>query len=118
MLNEHASTKTVRGTRGELHLNGRRVGDISVAGWDASWTFGRFEPGDDFSAFAPVFGRWSLLMHEDEAEPLSRAASEELRDAEREMDAIRARVFFPADGIWHDVAQLNIDGELIEWKEF
>ena len=57
-------------------------------------------------------------MHDDEQEPLSLDAAEELREAEKLMDQVRARVYFPADDAWHDVAQLNIDGGLIEWKEF
>lgn len=107
-----------RGTAAILHLDGQSVGAVMVQGWDASWTFGQFTPDAAFSAFAPIFGRWSLLMHEDEAEPLSADAADALRDAENQMDRVRARVYFPADDAWHDVAQLNIDGGLIEWKEF
>ena len=57
-------------------------------------------------------------MHEDEHAPLSEAASQELRDAEQQIDRIRVRVHFPDCGVWHDVAQVNIDGGLIEWKEY
>lgn len=118
MLRGPTHPRAVKGARGVLHLNGTRVGDVVVYGWDASWTYGRFTPGDAFGRFATIFGRWSLLMHADEREPLSRAAAEELREAEQQMDAVKARVFFPDDEDWHDVAQLNIDGDLIEWKEF
>src|SRR3982750_3508519 len=118
MLPERIHPQTTRGTRATLHLNGTCVGDIEVYGGDASWAYGRFTPGESFGDFAPVFGRWSLLMHADEREPLSRAASEELREAERQMDAVKARVFFPGGGGGDEVAQLNIGGDLIEWKEF
>lgn len=107
-----------KGTEAILYLDGRPAGAVVVQGWDASWTYGQFSPGDEFSAFAPIFGRWSLLMHEDEAEPLSAAAAEALREAERLMDRVRARIYFPTDDAWHDAAQINIDGNLIEWKEF
>lgn len=106
-----------KGTRATLHLNGTAVGSIQIKGFDTSWTYGHFEPLDGFAAFAPVFGRWSLLMHDDEHRPLDGAAAIELRETEREMDALRARVYFPDDDTWHEVAQLNIDGTLIEWKE-
>jgi hypothetical protein len=106
-----------KGTRACLHLDGEHVGDVVIKGWDASWTYGVFEPAEAFAAFAPVYGGWSLLMHEDEHRPLDPAAAEALREAERRMDRIRARVYFPDYDAWHDVAQLNIDGGLIEWKE-
>jgi hypothetical protein len=109
--------KTHRGAHAMLHLNGSAVGAIKVQGHDTSWTYGQFEPLAAFGEFAPIFGRWSLLMHDDEHQPLTCAAAHELREAERAMDSVRARVHFPDDDAWHDVAQLNIDGSLIEWKE-
>jgi hypothetical protein len=118
VLNDRTIRQVAKGTRAVLHLNGTGVGDITVTGWDASWTYGHFAPGEAFGQFATIFGRWSLLMHEDEHEPLSHAASEALRDAERLMDTVHARVYFPDEDSWHEVAQLNIDGGLIEWKEF
>src|SRR4051794_27109010 len=93
LLHEPTHPQAAKGARGVLHLNGARVGEIVVYGWDASWTYGRFTPLDGFGRFAPIFGRWSLLMHADEQEPLSRAASEELREAEQQMDAVKARAF-------------------------
>lgn len=111
------SSKAAKGARATLHLNGTPVGSIRVKGFDTSWTYGHFEPHDAFAAFAPVFGRWSLLMHDDEHKALDGAAAIELRETEREMDALHARVYFPDDDSWHEVAQLNIDGTLIEWKE-
>jgi hypothetical protein len=112
------SSATIRqGTHATLHLNGSAVGAITVQGQDTSWTYGEFHPVAAFGQFAPIFGRWSLLMHDDEQLPLSIAAAYELREAEKAMDLLRVRVYFPEDNVWHDVAQLNIDGTLIEWKE-
>jgi hypothetical protein len=104
-------------SRAELFLNGEKVGTVNVRGWESSWGIGDFEPDDAFSPFAPVFGEWAMLMHEDADARLSPAASEELNAAERAMDSIRARLFFPDRNEWRDVRQINIDAELIEWKE-
>ena len=101
-----------------LYLNDTEVGMINVRGWDDSWGFGEFLPGDAFSSFAPHFGRWSLLMHADDgAERLSRAASEELRDAEVAIDRLHAKLYLSKVGRWRTISQLNIDGRLVEWKE-
>ncbi len=118
MIVEKSSADIRKGTHAVLHLNGSAVGSIIVQGRDTSWTYGEFEPLAAFEQFATIFGRWSLLMHDDENEPLTIAAAYELREAERAMDTLRARIHFPDDDAWHDVAQLNIDGTLIEWKEF
>jgi hypothetical protein len=99
-----------------LHLNGTPVGAVRIKGSADSWSFGRFTPTSAFSKFAPLFGRWSLLMHADLGEQLSVAASEELRQVEYEIDALRAKLFFPEQNEWKRLAQLNIDGQLIEWK--
>jgi hypothetical protein len=114
---EKSSARIRQGTHATLHLNGSAVGAIVVQGHDTSWTYGQFQPLAAFGPFAPIFGTWSLLMHDDEHQPLTIAAAHELREAERAMDSLRARVHFPDDDVWHDVAQLNIDGTLIEWKE-
>ena len=106
------------GAVGSVHLNGIPVGTVTVTGWDASWGFGRFCPDGGFSQFAPAFGRWSVLMHADGDGRLSPAASAALARAENAMDAIKARLFFETDGIWVDAFQLNIDGDLLEWKEY
>ncbi len=108
---------THKGAHATLHLNGSPVGAIVVQGHDTSWTYGMFEPMAAFGEFAAIFGRWSLLMHDDEHQPLTTAAAHELREAERVMDTLRARIHFPDADSWHEVAQLNIDGTLIEWKE-
>jgi hypothetical protein len=112
-----AGLVTARGGRAVLHLDGEPVGDVIVNGWDGSWGYGTFLPGEHFSEYAPLFGLWSLLMHADEGR-LSHAASEELVQAETQMDAIRTRLFFPQNQQWTDVVQLTIDGELLEWKEY
>jgi len=106
-----------------LFLNDRDVGTVKVKGWDDSWGFGEFSPGEGFSQFAPRFGAWSLLMHADDGSDdpahgrLSGAAAEELRQVEQEIDRIQARLYLVAPQEWRPVAQLNIDGPLIEWKE-
>lgn len=103
--------------QGELYLDDTLVGRVIVKGGDSSWYFGEFQPLDAFAAFAPLFGRWSLLMHADEdADRLSTAASEELREVEQAIDRVRARLRIIDTGEWKDLTQLNIDGELIDWK--
>jgi hypothetical protein len=107
------------GSRGDaaLYLNDERVGDVVVQRTEDSWSHGTFSPGEGFAKYAPVFGRWSLLMHADGGgERLSAAASEELRRTEYEIDRLRAKLKFEEDGEWVNCAQLNIDGPLIEWK--
>jgi hypothetical protein len=106
-----------------LFLNDREVGTVKVKGWDDSWGFGEFSPGEGFAHFAPRFGAWSLLMHADDGSDdpahgrLSGAAAEELRQVEQEIDRIHARLYLIGPEEWHPVSQLNIDGPLIEWKE-
>ena len=104
------------GACARLLINGNDVGQIVVQGWDSSWAFGRFSPHDSFSQYAPVFGLWSLLMHDDEESPLHETASAALADAERQMDALHAEVLFAEHDLRIPVGQLNIDGELVEWK--
>ena len=101
-----------------LYLNDEPVGDVVVLRTEDSWSHGTFLPGEGFSKYAPVFGRWSLLMHADAGggERLSAAASEELRRTEYEIDRLRAKLHFRGKGEWVTCAQLNIDGPLIEWK--
>jgi hypothetical protein len=93
------------------------VGLVTVTGWDASWGFGRFQPDPAFASYASAFGLWSLLMHADGGR-LSREAAAELAVAENRLDRIRAKIFFPHDGVWVDAIELNIDGDLVEWKEY
>ncbi|QOV87668.1 hypothetical protein [Humisphaera borealis] len=104
------------GTQACLIINGTDVGRIVVKGWESSWAFGTFTPLAAFSEYAPLFGVWSLLMHDDEHAPLHETASAALAEAERKMDALHAEVHFPDRDLRVPVGQLNIDGELIEWK--
>ena len=107
------------GTVGIVHLNGSPVGTVTVTGGDTSWSFGRFTPGPGFEPFAPAFELWSLLMHDGGAgSRLDRATAADLAVVENAMDRIRSRLFFPADDAWVTPFQLNIDGELLEWKEY
>jgi hypothetical protein len=102
----------------ELYIDNQRVGQVEVRRWEHSWGFGQFLPNDAFAAFAPLFGQWSLLMHADEDQlSLSEAASQELARVERAIDALHVKLYFPAAGEWHQVGQVTIDGELIDWKE-
>jgi hypothetical protein len=118
-IERRAGQTTPRGSRAVLHLNGEPVGDVLIKGWDGSWGYGNFLPGERFSEYAPLYGLWSLLMHADEAdEKLSDAASQELSRAENSLDAIKSKLFFPKNQQWVNVAQLNIDGDLLEWKEY
>ncbi len=89
---------------------------IRAKGSDASWSFGEFRPNDDFAAFAPLFGSWSLLIHDDEKSPLAREAADELRQVETALDGLRAHLHFKSSDQSVAITQLNIDGELIEWR--
>ena len=106
-----------------LYLNDTDVGAVRVKGWDDSWGFGEFSPGERFTRYAPWFGAWSLLMHADDdgddahSSRLSRPISIELRRIENEIDRIHARLFLVGPKEWRKISQLNIDGPLIEWKE-
>src|SRR5947208_3181288 len=112
------TTMLNRGTRAHLYLNDKDVAAIVVNRFDNSWTFGEFTPSPAFGEFAPLFGQWSLLMHADgDAEPLSEAAADELREAENALTRIRAKIFLPDSNEWCSPAEVNIDGTLIEWKE-
>jgi hypothetical protein len=105
-------------SKARLVLNGKDVGLVKIRGWQASWGFGEFQPNDQFAEFAPIFGNWSLLMHADDDEQrLTPAASEELRRAECQMDALRALLLLGDTQEPRTLRQVNIDGNLIEWKE-
>lgn len=102
----------------ELYLNDRKVGVVAIRGRESSFGMGDFFPNEEFAHFAPLFGRWSLLMHaEDADERLSADASDELRDVELAIDALQARLFNLQTSEWHEIGQINIDGPLIEWRE-
>jgi hypothetical protein len=105
------------GARAKLFIKGQHVGDVCVQGLDSSWGYGEFTPNNCFSEFAPLFGTWSLLMHADEASAvMSQAASEELRKIETALDALKAELHWYESEKVLAVTQLNIDGNLIEWK--
>lgn len=101
----------------ELHLDGEHVGAIVVERSHDSWTFGRFTPNDNFVPFAQRFGWWSLLIHEDAGESLNRRTALELRRAEKALDSLHVRLREADTDTWHAVWQINIDGQLAEWKE-
>src|SRR4051812_33655587 len=104
--------------RAELFLDGTKVGDVLCKSSDNSWHFGEFTPNAEFARFSTLFGQWSLLMHADEdADRLTDAASQELREMEIAIDRVRARLHLLDTGEWRDIQQLNIDGDLIDWKE-
>lgn len=106
------------GSKAKLFLDGVDVGIVTVLGTTDSWSFGDFAPNERFSDFAPTFGQWSLLMHAEDDQPqMSRDASEELRRVEYAIDALHARLFEVQREKWIDIAQINIDGPLIEWKQ-
>jgi hypothetical protein len=102
-----------------LFLNDQEVGTVHAHGGDTSWGFGEFSPNDTFSFYAPLFGAWSVLMHaEDDSDRLSREAAIELAKAEETLAALRARLFFPQDQQHIRIAELTIDGDKLEWKEY
>ena len=108
-----------RSGRAILLLNGEAVGEVNTKSWDASWYFADFSPNDAFSQFAPIFGSWSLLMHaEGDADRLSRENAEELARAEALLDSIKAQLVFLEDQQRVNVAQLTIDQNQLEWKEY
>jgi hypothetical protein len=100
-----------------LFINRKDVGSVFVKSLADSWGFGEFKPNAAFAEFAPIFGGWSLLIHADDGERrLSEAASDELRAAELAIDALHTKLHLERESEWVDLSQLNIDGELIEWK--
>lgn len=103
--------------RAELFLDDTKVGDVVCKSSDNSWHFGQFTPNAEFTRFATLFGQWSLLMHADEdSDRLTDAASDELRQVEIAIDRVKARLHMLDTDEWRDIDQLNIDGDLIDWK--
>lgn len=101
----------------ELYLNGICVGRIAARGASDSWEYGEFTPSEAFSRFAPYFGAWSLLIHEDDDQKTMLPETlEELRDAEVAIDSIRAELQWLDPPQRTALQQINIDGALIEWK--
>ena len=110
-------TPFVEGSVAELRLNGKRVGTVEVRGSSDSWSWGYFHAEPAFVEFAPLFGIWSLLMHaDDESRRLSRAAADELRQAEIKIDSLHGELFWPEQQRLTPAWQINIDDKLVEWK--
>jgi hypothetical protein len=106
----------VPGISAELLLDGVVAGKVTVQGISDSWGHGLFEPAPGFTRFAPLFGSWSLLMHADEdSDKMSNDLADELRTIESDMARLRA-AFRAADREELQLALVNIDGPLIEWK--
>jgi hypothetical protein len=104
--------------KAELYLNGVHVGTVVASGASDAWGYGEFTPLDAFKQFAPLFGAWSLLIHEEDGQSRApREALDELRDAEVAMDSLRAELHWidPAEHV--EVRQVSIDGPLIEWRQ-
>ena len=107
----------IRRGHAKLYINDDYVGDVAVQGTEDSWSHGNFRPQPQFTKYAPLFGRWSLMMHADGPnEPISQPARDELRSIEFKIDRLAARLHFIESDTWVPCSQLNIDGRLIEWK--
>jgi hypothetical protein len=99
-----------------LYLNGEAVGTVEAEGSTVSWGFGHFAPDEAFSKFAPLFGAWSLLIHEED-DQASEEALMELRGAELAIDALRAELLWTDTQQRTRIRQVTIDGGLIEWNQ-
>jgi hypothetical protein len=107
------------GTIAELYLDNKYVGDVVYQRSEDSWSHGEFHPHPAFAPFAELFGRWSLLMHADDTDDRrTDATRDELRKVEHEIDRLRAKLHFVEGDEWLTCAQVNIDGPLIEWKQY
>ena len=103
---------------GQLYLNDEFAGEVLIRGWEGAWGFGEFRPCDNFQKHAALFEQWSRLMHVNEsADQLSRDIAEQLRKVECALYRIRARLFLMDSKTWRQISILNIDSNLIEWKE-
>lgn len=101
-----------------LFLNDHDVGVVEVKGWDDAWGFGDFAPGEAFDRYAQHFRSWSELLHADHADHrLTDADRDALRRVEYEIDRLHVKLFLVEAKEWRQVAQVNIDGPLIEWRE-
>lgn len=105
-----------KGDSGELVIDGTVVGMVTLTGFDGTWCFGEFRANREFEKFATLFGAWSLLIHDDEDRRLSPEAAEELRITEAAIDRLDAHVKDPHSGERTRIRQLNIDSNLIEWR--
>jgi hypothetical protein len=100
-----------------LWLGGGAVGRMTPCGKNGPWHFGRFAPAPSFGRFAPRFAEWARVMHARSDVPLTDEQRAKLADIERSIDALRAWCAEPGRTSRRRIAQLNIDGEMIEWKE-
>ena len=101
-----------------LYLDDAHVGAVQVHSFDDAWGFGDFIAGPGFAQYAPLFQRWSQLMHADDVgDPVCAETSEALRDVECAIDAIRVKLYLTNANEWRTITQLNIDGPLVEWRE-
>jgi hypothetical protein len=101
-----------------LFLGKHDVGLVEIKGFDDSWGFGQFFPGDAFRRYARHFGDWARLLHAPHPDDrLSQADRDALRKVEYEIDRLRATLFLVETNEWRPVAELNIDGALVEWRE-
>lgn len=100
-----------------LWLQGRPVGHVITCGRDGPWHFGRFVPAAGFESIAPLFAAWAQLMRAGGDGPLTTDQRAQLARIERSLDTLRASLLEPGRTARRTIAQLNIDGDLIEWKE-
>ncbi|MGA2231220.1 MAG: hypothetical protein ABSH22_10010 [Tepidisphaeraceae bacterium] len=101
----------------QLFLNGEPVGHVDAEGFSDGWAFGKFKPSDGFSQFAPIFGVWAMLIHEDDdRDRASEEALDALRVAEASIDALKAELLWMDTQQRQRLRQLTIDGPLIEWS--
>jgi hypothetical protein len=100
-----------------LWLQGRPVGHVVACGRDGPWHFGWFVPAASFESFAPQFAAWAQLMRAGGEGPLTADQRAQLTRIERSLDTLRAWLVEPGRTARRTIAQLNIDGDLIEWKE-
>ena len=100
-----------------LYLNGECVGTVRAEASSGGWGWGNFSPEDGFSRFAPLFGSWSLLIHEDDDRDRSRPETlQELAAVEMQIDRVKAELLWSDSQERTPIRQLTIDGELIEWN--
>ena len=103
--------------QGQLFINGHAVGEVVAESASEGWGFGQFKPSDEFSQFAPVFGAWAMLLHEDDdRDRPSDEALEELGKVETAMDRLKAELVWTDSQQRMPLRQLTIDGTLIEWS--
>ena len=94
-----------------LFINGKEVGTVAPRNSADSWGMGEFTPNDAFSEFAPLFGGWSLIMHDDDGgRRLDAAMQDELHRAEAELDCQQrlGQGLWLANAVSHDPGQRSV----------